>query len=419
MTLNSEQEFSRGYLQPGLLPWVSSGSSATDGERLFEWLLTDNRLKVAWAELRGQQPHRRVRLRIDASAPELHPLPWELLRETGPGLDGLGRDLAATTATPFSRYLAGKWQPGTPILKRPVKILVAMANPQDLAEEFDLAPLDTETEWGLLAAATASLEVELTQLPQPCSLSALEAELRKGYHVLHFIGHGSYSEERGQAESVLFMADAQNRTELVSEAEFAAMLVRQLADTETQPHDRLRLVFLASCQTATRSSAEAFRGFAPTLVAAGVPAVVAMQEPVDLETARTFAQLFYRRLLQHGLIDLACNEARSTLLTGHYLGPSIPVLFMRLRSGLLFGKRGQILGEQADTFWETLLGNIADGECTPFLGPGVTAGLLPSPQELAEKLAAQMGYPFPERDNFPRVLAPETSRTRFITNSLL
>ena len=37
------------------------------------------------------------------------------------------------------------------------------------------------------------------------------------------------------------------------------------------------LVFLASCETAKRSPKDAFRGTAPQLVAAGLPAVIAMQ----------------------------------------------------------------------------------------------------------------------------------------------
>ena len=108
------------------------------------------------------------------------------------------------------------------------------------------------------------------------------------------------------------------------------------------------------------SSADAFRGFAPVLVGAGVPAVVAMQEAVAVETSQVFTATFYERLLVHGLADLACNEARATLLTRKTARRAIPVLFMRLQGGLLFGKRGQILGQQPDSFWETLLENIAD-----------------------------------------------------------
>ncbi|MCP4654455.1 MAG: CHAT domain-containing protein, partial [bacterium] len=56
---------------------------------------------------------------------------------------------------------------------------------------------------------------------------------------------------------------------MVSGADFTAMLKRQ-----SQPP---RLVFLAACQSATPSTTRAYLGLGPKLVAAGVPAVIAMQ----------------------------------------------------------------------------------------------------------------------------------------------
>jgi hypothetical protein len=398
ITVNSEQEFPRGYLRPDFLPWVSSASPAEDGERLFGWLFTDDRLKTAWAEVRGGQPQRRVRLRMDANAPELHAIPWELLRDPGDGT--APQDLAAATATPFSRYLAGKWQPGSPILKRPIKMLVAIANPQNLAD-YELDPVDVAAEWASLQEVTAGLGVELAQLPEPCTLSALEAELKKGYHILHFVGHGAYREKHGKA--VLYMADPENQTVLVDDADLVAMLARQLADTEVGRQDKLRLVFLSSCQTATRSPADAFRGLAPQLVAAGVPAVLAMQDLVPVSTAREFSRAFYQGLLQHGLIDLASNEARSALLTGELSGAAIPALFMRLRNGQLLGQRGVIAGDKSETFWPFLLENIERGSCIPFLGPRVNEGLLPGADSVAEQLADKYGYPLPDRQDLAKV----------------
>lgn len=395
ITFSGEQEFPRGYLKPDLLPWTPSYSPTEDGEKLFAWLFADDQLKRAWAEVRGQSPLRRVRFRIDASAPELHAVPWELLRDASPGL--IPQTLAADTTTPFSRYLAGQWRPGHPILCRPIKLLVALANPEDL-DAYDLAVLDLEAERQALEAAVADAGIaaehlEITFLAQPVTLSALEAELQKGYHILHLVAHGIFLEEDEQA--FLFLANSENQVARVSDDNFAEMLARL--------GESLRLVFLASCQSATRSSADAFRGFAPKLVAAGVPAVLAMQDFVPIKTAREFAGTFYRQLIRHGRVDVASNEARSAVLTAKLSGASIPVLFMRLRSGMLFGQRGQILGERASSFWNTLLENIADGECTPFLGPGVTQGLLPNPEELAQTLAREHNYPFAKCDDLPRV----------------
>jgi len=79
LTLNSEQEFGWGILRADFLPWVPSDSPAADGRRLFEGLFADEKLRSAWEVVRGQQPERRLRLRIGADAPELHVIPWELL----------------------------------------------------------------------------------------------------------------------------------------------------------------------------------------------------------------------------------------------------------------------------------------------------------------------------------------------------
>ena len=58
MTLDGEQEFPRGYLDPEGLPLAPSLSPAEDGARLFACLLADERLKTSWAEMRGQAPQR-------------------------------------------------------------------------------------------------------------------------------------------------------------------------------------------------------------------------------------------------------------------------------------------------------------------------------------------------------------------------
>jgi hypothetical protein len=393
ITFSGEQEFPRGHLDPDFLPWIPSASPTDDGERLFEWLFADSLLRAAWAEVRGQNPLRRVRLRIDASAPELHAIPWELLRDASPGT--APQTLTADASTPFSRYLAGQWRPGSPVIIRPIRLLVAIANPTGLTD-YRLAELDVEAERRAIEDAVSDLgadQLTLTFLEGPATLSTLEAELKQGYHILHVVAHGRVGGDREQA--VLFLADGGNRVERVSETDFADMLSRQA--------ESLRLVFLSSCQTATRSPADAFRGFAPRLIAAGVPAVLAMQDLVPINVAREFASIFYKRLLQHGYVDLASNEARSAVLTAKLSGAAVPVLFMRLRSGMLFGQRGQVFGERAESFWSILLDNIAEGACTPFLGPGVTQGFLPSPRELAQTLANSHNYPFADRDNLPRV----------------
>ncbi|MEZ4708556.1 MAG: CHAT domain-containing protein [Caldilineaceae bacterium] len=422
LTLNAEQEFSGGQLDPAFLPWIPSVDPAADGQRLFEWLFGHAKMQAAWAEVRGQFSQRRLRLRIDADAPELHALPWELLREAVEGAPP--NDLAATSATPFSRYLAGRWQPGSPILQRPIRVLVAMANPQNLAQ-YNLQAVKIDEEWTALQNALTGLDVELIQLPQPCTLAAMESALKKGVHVLHFIGHGVYRPQ--QQDAALYLADDANNVKPVVDADIAAMLARLLADADAHNDDKLRLVYLSSCQTAERSPADAFRGLAPRLVQAGVPAVLAMQELVPVETARAFSTTFYRQLLQHGQVDLAANEARSHVLTAKLPGASNPVLFMRLRDGALLGQRGRIAGDKSENFWPFLLDDLRKGKCVPFLGPRVNAGLLPDAAQVAARLADKYNYPLTDRSDLAKVAryialnAPQDLRdeyTRLLRRSL-
>jgi hypothetical protein len=196
------------------------------------------------------------------------------------------------------------------------------------------------------------------------------------------------------------MQDAEGHASRVLDDELVSMLARQ----GVQP----RLVFLAACQSATRSTADAFLGLGPKLVQVGVPAVVAMQDFVTVETARKFSGAFYPRLLEHGQVDQAVNEARSSLLTAGRPDAAVPVLFMRLKSGQLWGAeadaRGAVLGEKNPRiFWSGLIRMIQQGKCTPILGPRVHGRWLPAHEEIALAWADQHGYPFAGKNDLARV----------------
>ncbi len=392
ITLGEQQEFPRGYLAEDVVPWTSSGDLVQDGQQLFELLLADTALRTAWAEARGQAPQRRLRLRIDPAAAELHALPWELLHE-----DALM--LSANAATPFSRYLPVALPWGGEVEERPIRVLVAISNPDDVESKYNLAQLDVELEREMLESDDIDPnDVEMTFLDPPVTLERIEEALREGYHVLHYLGHGAFSKRRGQA--ALYLQGDDENTHIVTDDALIGMLARQQV--------RPRLVFLAACQSAVRDTADAFAGLGPKLVAAGVPAVVAMQDFVAVETARKLSAMFYQRLTEHGAVDLALNEARSTLLTAGRPDAAVPVLFMRLKSGQVWSGeadvRGQVLGSQNPrVFWSGLVRNIQSGKCTPIIGPRVHGRWLPTPSEIAGWWADEHDYPFPDRDSLARV----------------
>lgn len=414
MTLNGNRHFPRTFCQPedltglqqngdGLWRWQKvavADAEDTDGEAIFNWLFGHPDLKPAWtaalesaSSLNGVSACR-VRLRIEDSAPELHAVPWEMLRGK---LGDAVEHVAASARMPISRYLALAGPAGGPILQRPIKVLAAIAAPSDLKQIFNL-DVHVDQEEAILQQIAAHPDIDLTILNKPCSLTNLSRELAKGYHVLHFVGHGLF--EPVTQETTLLMAGRDGpddtQTDRVTGTAFCEQIGQALNNAEILRDEKLRLIFLCSCDTAVQTQEDAARDLAVKLVHAGAPAVLAMQGKIPVTTAHAFMPSFYTELLSHGQADLACNLARSAVLSDDNLsGAWIPVLYSRLPKNELLTRPGRLASADHDQdFWPSLLNAIWFGECIPFLGPGVHESLLPSHADIARELAEEWEYPF-------------------------
>lgn len=291
----------------------------------------------------------RMRLWIDEDAPELHALAWERLYHQHAATWG---PLACSGRTPFSRYIALPTPEPAPILARPLRMLVVIANPSGLPATLPAIDVEAEVEslcralcelpqphelkaafmpgrTGISARLCDALEVAGHRLIRgPSSLSHVMAELQRPYQIVHFLGHGHF-DPKTRVATIHSEADDGTWTRVVD-----TEVTTQLQGLVERP----RLVFLAACQSATRSEQDAFLGLAPQLVRAEIPAVIAMQERVSVEHARTFTAHFYQNLLAHGIVDLAANQARNQILSPAHLDWAIPVLFTRLTDGYLFSR---------------------------------------------------------------------------------
>ncbi|MBS1202505.1 MAG: heat repeat-containing lyase, partial [Chromatiaceae bacterium] len=162
-------------------------------------------------------------------------------------------------------------------------------------------------------------------------ISAL-SDLMREFHVVHLIAHGSIraGAAGGPGTTRLLLEGPDGAPDLVTDDE----LVSRWGAATPLP----RLVYLAACESAARgdSATQAFVGLGPKLVAAGVPAVVAMQDPVPMDASSALTRRFFGSLLLHGVVDQALNEARWLLFERRSLDWSIPVLYMRLEQGWLF-----------------------------------------------------------------------------------
>lgn len=349
--VEGQQELGRGYMTSDILDWVSLGDARRDGQRLFEALFADPNLRAAWNRALGQSVSRRIRLWLNADTPELHTQSWELLHDGATWL-------AADSATPFSRYLELQEQWGQSILERPLSMLVAIANPYNLTA-YNLAPLDMEAEHAHLAATLRDLPVLPVFLEPPVTLNHIENELRMGdYHILHLVAHGAFNQHRQQ--TALYLADASGKTQLVSDAKIAATFQRM---GKQSPH----LIFLAACESATRSTLNAFTGLAPHLIQAGVPAIVGMQDKLSISTTQTLTHAFYKELFRSGAVDRALNAARSLLLAEGYVDAAVPVLLMRLKAGQLLEVQEEVVTPKSSAFTR-LLKWFTDGFQALFYG---------------------------------------------------
>ncbi|MBN1874430.1 MAG: CHAT domain-containing protein [Anaerolineae bacterium] len=422
VTLDHDQVYLGGYLTADIVSWVLSGNTIEDGQHLFKALFADDQPKSAWIAARqrasDQNVERRVRLRIDVNAAELHALPWELLYVPDENIL-----ISAAPGTPFSRFLpvALPWR--GEVEDATIRVLVAISNPDDL-EKYKLASLDVAQERATLADVMKAEDegknayaLEITFLDTPITLERLEEALQDGYHILHYLGHGVFNQRRQQA--ALYLQDEAGHAKITRDDELVQMVARQQI--------RPLLIFLAACQSAVRSTRDAFLGLGPKFIQAGVPAVVAMQDFVAVETARKLNRRFYQRLVRHGQVDKAMNEARSVLMSAGHSDAAVPALLTRLKYGGVWSSeadaRGIPLGQKTESFWEDLIEIIEKGQCLPIIGPRVHGRWLPTTSEIARQWAEQYRYPFKDKDVLGSVAQYRASKSNLgrgaIQNALL
>lgn len=357
---------------------AKSLDAAAYGQALTADLFADPKMVTAFSEAlvsaQSLQAPLRLRLVIGASAPELHTLYWETLRnpkDQSPLFTG--------EQVFFSRYLSSlDWRPTRLRPKSDLKALVAVADPSNLGE-YGLAKVDTD---GEIARARQALgDIPLTTLPEAgkhCTLTALVESLRSGYDILYLAAHGVFKKD----EAWILLEAEDGKLARVSGME----LVTRIRELQEPP----RLVVLASCQSAGEGAGQALQALGPRLTEAGVPAVIAMQGNITMETLGKFMPIVFQELRKDGVIDRAVAVARGLVRTQSDYW--IPVLFMRLKSGRIWYEPG--FSEQGGfKKWPALLNSIKRGQCTPILGAGLYEPLVGTWREIASNLAEEYRYP--------------------------
>jgi hypothetical protein len=239
--------------------------------------------------------------------------PWEF------AFDPSRKSFLATEEIHFVRNVLTQ-VPGddTQTITGPLRILVVSAQPVGFGQ------LSIEQETAVVRSGFDALVseglAEVDVLPR-ATVSALHGYLSSGrYNVVHFIGHGTFDDER--RTGCLVFEDDKGGSHLLDERSAREVFCGR----------GISLVFLNACQTGAGSRSDFNKGMAQALVAHGMPALVANQYSVLDVSATSFAQFFYWGLAHGMSLGTAAREARIAVnysMKGDNIDWAVPVLYAR------------------------------------------------------------------------------------------
>ena len=287
------------------------------GEHLFTTLFSGP-VKSLYDVARTEQGGERLNIIITCAIPWLAGKPWEF------AWDPLRRKFLATedvhlvrsvfTAVPAER---------PPREQRPLRILIVEAQPAETA----ILSIEEERRRimhrfrDLVAAGAAELSVLVAARPETLHERLVESSIRgRPFDIVHFIGHGDFDSQAREG-CLLFLESEGDQPLAVGVQTLRELLCNR----------GLQLVFLNACDTARQPGARD-RGIAQSLVAGGLPAVVANQFPVLDPSALAFAERFYWGLAQGSSLGAAAREARIAVnysSSREAIDWAVPVLYAR------------------------------------------------------------------------------------------
>jgi formylglycine-generating enzyme required for sulfatase activity len=311
----------------------------------------------------------RLRVEIDPSARELVDIRWETLRD----LDDT--DFLAVNANhPFSRFLSSTdWEDYILRPSENLRALIVVANPIELSQDqsyslsdpvthtiFSMGIVDVKGEVARAQEALAGLgKGNITILADypgsqgRATYAQITDQLQRNCDILYLVCHGALlTDIDDQRQMPFLLLEKDDGTAERVKGENLARYIHNLP-VERRP----RLAVLASCQSGGQGKVPASAkdpgetnedersydhgalvALGPRLVEAGLPAVVAMQDNIEMETVKQFMPAFFQALLADpkGRVDQALAAARNQVYAAHSPDWWVPVLYLRLTDGQMF-----------------------------------------------------------------------------------
>jgi len=259
--------------------------------------------------------------------------PWELVHD--------GQKFLAHHRVTFSRYIAHRSTPRNILPVDKINVLLVSSTAFDLKNELKRLP-KREQQAVLKGIEKAQQKIYLAKL-KVATFNELRAYLTenrggKAPHVLHFDGHGIYGKRcrndtcrtihKGikvdrcrrcgaslpSPQGYLMFEDDGGNPDYVSAQKLGDLIQQSNFSDGIGQQQGIALTILSACKSGMAlASNSVFNGIAQNLISRQVPAVVAMQYLVNVESATAFAEQFYRSLGQPNPLATAVNHGREAM----------------------------------------------------------------------------------------------------------
>lgn len=300
------------------------------GKRLGEALFKDEVRDEFAAAVREGSDKNPLRVLLYIEDEELKSLRWEKL--CTPKENKSWFFLRLDPCVTFSIYVPSPIDSSLfpPISKFDLRALVLVASPKNTPglDHFEVQKTVDRVQkalQGIPCDVLANLD-NSDDRNAPTLPNLLEKLQNEKYTLLHIVCHGIVT--KNKTDTMLYWANADSKLERV----LGTTLIRELKERGYKlPH----FTFLCACETASREEKGALGGLAGRLVRElGMPAVVAMTDRVEVNTAMTMTEQFYKHLVSSGEVDFAL--AKAVPVRHDTSDIIVPALFSRLGGLPLF-----------------------------------------------------------------------------------
>ena len=239
-------------------------------------------------------------------------LPWELLCDP----QQLAEQGFLARRRPLMRFHPSDTPADTPVpsLPLPLRVFLLISSPPGLGEN---TRVDVESERAAIEQATHKAREDgqlYLRVEDIVTLQRVQDALIDFQpHIVHYIGHGEYKEQRG---GLLLWEDERGNELPITDEQLAEILCLR----------NLHAVVLHACQTGKSNARTDGLSLAETLAHKGLPAILAQQADFSYESSQLASKAWYTALTAGQSFVEALLKVRQTLIEADRPDWAVPIL---------------------------------------------------------------------------------------------